>query len=183
MRAALPFADRQDFADARRGLIATLPDGVVSTATGTTVWNLKAYSFLVDRDAPPTVNPSLWRIAQLNLENGLFQVVDRVYQIRGLDLANMTIVEGETGLILIDLMTTAEVARAGLELYFVHRPRRPVVAVIYSHSHVDHYGGVKGVIAEDDVRAGRVAVIAPDGFMAAVGVENVLAGVAMTRRA
>jgi alkyl sulfatase BDS1-like metallo-beta-lactamase superfamily hydrolase len=181
--AALPFEDRRDFEDARRGLIAKLPEGVVRSDSGTVVWNLGAYDFLNGRDAPPTVNPSLWRMAQLNLENGLFKVVDRIYQIRGLDLANMTIIEGGSGLIIIDPMTTREVAAAGLALYFAHRPRRPVVAVIYSHSHVDHFGGARGVASDEDARAGRVAVIAPDGFMEAVGGENVLAGNAMTRRA
>ncbi len=183
VRAALPFEDLGDFEDARRGLIAALPDGVIRSEGGSPVWNLRAYAFLDGREAPPTVNPSLWRMAQLNLENGLFKVVDRIYQIRGLDLANMTVIEGDTGLIIIDPMTTREVAAAGLELFFAHRPRKPVVAVIYSHSHVDHFGGAKGVASEEDARAGRVAVIAPDGFMEAVGGENVLAGNAMTRRA
>lgn len=180
---ALPFEDREDYAEAARGLIAALPDGVVRTPGGSVMWNLGAYAFLDGREAPPTVNPSLWRNAQLNMNNGLFKVVDRVFQIRGVDLANMTIIEGDTGLILIDPLGTAEVARAGLELYVQHRPRRPVRAVIYTHSHVDHYGGVKGVTTEDDAKSGRVAIIAPDGFMEAVGGENVLAGVAMTRRA
>lgn len=180
---ALPFEDRGDYEDARRGLVAALPDGMIRAEGGGVVWNLRAYEFLNGRDAPPTVNPSLWRMAQLNLENGLFKVVARVYQIRGLDLANMTIVEGESGLIIIDPMTTREVAAAGLELYFAHRPRKPVTAVIYSHSHVDHFGGAKGVASDEDARAGRVAVIAPNGFMEAVGGENVLAGNAMTRRA
>lgn len=182
VREALPFDDVQDFEDAKRGFVATLPDGVIRAAGGTVVWNLKAYEFL-SADAPPTVNPSLWRIARLNMNNGLFKVTERVWQIRGLDLANMTIIEGESGLILVDPLTTAEVAKAGLELYFTQRPRVPVRCVIYTHSHVDHYGGVKGVTTEEDVRAGRTAVIAPNGFMEAVGGENVLAGVAMTRRA
>ena len=180
---ALPFEDRADYAEAARGLIAALPEGVVRTPGGSVMWNLGAYAFLGGREAPPTVNPSLWRNAQLNMNNGLFKVVDRVFQIRGVDLANMTIIEGETGLILIDPLGTAEVARCGLDLYFQHRPRRPVHAVIYTHSHVDHYGGVKGVATEEDAKAGRVKVLAPDGFMEAVGGENVLAGVAMTRRA
>ncbi len=179
----LPFEDRDDFAEAARGLIAALPEGVVRTSSGSVMWNLGAYAFLNGREAPPTVNPSLWRNAQLNMNNGLFKVVDRVFQIRGIDLANMTIIEGETGLILIDPLGTAEVARAGLDLYFRHRPQRPVHAVIYTHSHVDHYGGAKGVATEEDAKAGRVKIIAPDGFMEAVGGENVLAGVAMTRRA
>jgi alkyl sulfatase BDS1-like metallo-beta-lactamase superfamily hydrolase len=126
--AALPFEDRGDFEDARRGLIAPLPEGVIRSESGGVVWNLRAYEFLNGRKAPPTVNPSLWRMAQLNLENGLFRVVDRIYQIRGLDLANMTIIEGDSGLIIIDPMTTREVATAGLELFFAHRPRRPVSA-------------------------------------------------------
>ncbi|MBX3500169.1 MAG: MBL fold metallo-hydrolase [Alphaproteobacteria bacterium] len=179
----LPFEDREDYVEAARGLIAALPEGVVRTPAGSVMWNLGAYGFLNGREAPPTVNPSLWRNAQLNMNNGLFKVVDRVFQIRGVDLANMTIVEGDTGLILIDPLGTAEVSRCGLDLYFQHRPQRPVHAVIYTHSHVDHYGGAKGVATEEDARAGRVKVIAPDGFMEAVGGENVLAGVAMTRRA
>src|SRR5580658_10668901 len=108
-------------------------------------------------------------MARLNRAAGLFGVADRVYQIRGLDLANMTIVEGDSGLVVIDTLTTCEAARAGLDLYYAHRPRRPVVAVIYTHSHADHYGGVKGIVSAEEVAAGRVAVIAPDGFMAAVG--------------
>lgn len=180
---ALPFEDREDYAEAARGLVAVLPDGVVRTPSGSVMWNLGAYAFLSGREAPPTVNPSLWRNAQLNMNNGLFKVVDRVFQIRGVDLANMTIIEGNSGLILIDPLGTAEVARAGLELYFQHRPRRSVHAVIYTHSHVDHYGGAKGVATEEDAKAGRVKIIAPDGFMEAVGGENVLAGVAMQRRA
>jgi len=179
----LNFDDVQDFDDARRGFVGTLADGVIKTKRGSVVWDLKAYDFL-DADAPPdTVNPSLWRMAKLNMINGLFKVTDRVYQIRGLDLANMTIIEGDSGLIIIDPLTTAEVAAAGLALYRQHRGDRPVRVVMYSHSHVDHYGGVKGVIDAADVAAGRVAVIAPDGFMEAVGGENVLAGNAMTRRA
>jgi alkyl sulfatase BDS1-like metallo-beta-lactamase superfamily hydrolase len=179
----LPFDDRQDFEAARRGHMASLPDGIIRTQRGTEVWNLQAYDFLSQEEAPPTVNPSLWRMARLNMIHGLFKVVDRVYQVRGLDLANMTIIEGDTGLIMIDSMTTAEVARAGLDLYYAYRPKKPIVTVIYSHSHTDHYGGVKGVVSIDQVQAGRVAVIAPDGFMDAVGGESILAGNAMTRRA
>ncbi len=178
----LPFDDRQDYEDSRRGLVAALPDGKIVNRGGL-IWNLGAYQFLDGPNAPPTVNPSLWRMAQLNMANGLFKVVDGVYQLRGLDIANMTVIEGEDGLVLIDPLTTVEAASAALELYYAHRPKKPVRAVIYSHSHVDHYGGARGVASEDDVRSGRVAVIAPDGFMEAVGGENVLAGNAMTRRA
>ncbi|SVD24935.1 uncharacterized protein METZ01_LOCUS377789, partial [marine metagenome] len=134
-------------------------------------------------EAPDTVNPSLWRMARLNMNSGLFKVCERVYQIRGLDLANMTIIEGDTGLIVIDPMTTAEMARAGLELYLAHRPAKPVVCVIYSHCHVDHYGGVVGVISTDEVKAGKVVVIAPDRFMEELAGENILVGNAMSRRA
>jgi alkyl sulfatase BDS1-like metallo-beta-lactamase superfamily hydrolase len=178
----LPFDDRQDYEESRRGLVAGLPDGKILSRGGM-IWNLGAYQFLDGPNAPPTVNPSLWRMAQLNMASGLFKVADGVYQLRGLDIANMTVIEGEGGLILIDPLTTVEAASAALELYYAHRPKLPVRAVIYSHSHVDHYGGVKGVASDEDVQAGRIAVIAPDGFMEAVGGENVLAGNAMTRRA
>lgn len=179
----LPFEDRRDYAEARRGFIATLGDGMVRNAAGTVVWNLNEYDFLKSDAAPATVNPSLWRMAQLNLVHGLFKVVDRIYQIRGFDIANMTIIEGDSGLIIIDPLTTCEVSKAGLELFYAHRPKKPVVAVIYTHSHMDHFGGVKGVISPEEVRAGKVAVLAPDGFMEAVGGENVMAGLPMARRA
>ena len=134
-----------DFEDAPRGFIAPLPEVVVRTASGTVIWSLEDYAFLADEQAPDTVNPSLWRQARLNMNNGLFQVTDRIYQVRGFDISNMTIIEGDRGLIVIDPLISTEIARAGLELYFQHRGRRPVTAVIYSHSHVDHFGGVRGV--------------------------------------
>ncbi len=183
LAARLPFDDRRDFADARRGFIGTHQDGVIRTAKGTAVWNLPAYRFLDGEDAPPTVNPSLWRIARLNLNHGLFEVAPGVYQVRGFDLANMTIVEGASGIVVIDPLTATDTARAALELYYAHRPRRPVVAVIYSHSHTDHYGGVKGVITDADVAERGVQVIAPAGFLDAVAGENVIAGNPMLRRA
>ena len=183
MAAGLPFADVADFEAARRGLVAPIPEGMVRTASGTVLWNLGEYEFIDGELAPATVNPSLWRMARLNLANGLFKVTDRLYQLRGFDIANMTVIEGDSGLILIDPLTTAEVARAALDLYFVHRPKRPVVAVIYTHSHLDHYGGVRGVVDEAEVKAGKVSVIAPAGFMEAVSGENVLAGLPMIRRA
>ena len=179
----LPFSDQADFERAQRGFIAPVPDGVVRNERGAALWDLQAYDFLAEEAAPHTVNPSLWRMARLNMNNGLFEVCGRVYQLRGLDLANMTIIEGDSGLIVIDPMTTAEVARAGLDLYYAHRPKKPVVCVIYSHSHVDHYGGVMGVTSSEDVAAGKVAVIAPDQFMEELSGENVLAGNAMMRRA
>lgn len=183
MAAKLPFADTADFEAAKKGLIAPVPDGIVKTGGGTVLWNLGEYAFIDGELAPATVNPSLWRMARLNLANGLFKVTDRLYQLRGFDIANMTVIEGDTGLILIDPLTTAEVARAALEHYRSHRPKKPVVAVIYTHSHIDHYGGVRGVVDEADVKAGKVEVIAPAGFMEAVSGENVLAGAPMSRRA
>ena len=178
----LPFADQQDFEDARRGFIATLPEVTIKADNGRTVWTLQGYEFLEQEEAPPTVNPSLWRMAQLNMNNGLFEVTDRIYQVRGFDLSNMTIVEGDTGVILIDPLSTVETARAALDLYYQERGEKPVVAVIYTHSHVDHYAGVKGVTSEEDVAAGDVAVLAPEGFMEAAVSENVFAGNAMNRR-
>jgi alkyl sulfatase BDS1-like metallo-beta-lactamase superfamily hydrolase len=180
---ALPFADTQDFDDARHGLVATLPEVEIKNDQGRIVWSLRDYAFLGDEQAPPTVNPSLWRLARLNLIHGLFQVTDRIYQIRGFDISNMTVIEGDHGLIVIDPLVSTEVARAALELYMQHRGRRPVSAVIYSHSHTDHYGGVRGVVDERDVSAGRVHVWAPDRFMEEVVSEAVLAGTAMVRRA
>jgi len=172
VRSELPFADRQDFDDARRGFVATVPNAV----------NPQQYQFL-EGDAPDTVNPSLWRMAQLNAVHGLFKVVDGLYQVRGFSLANMTIVEGRTGVIVIDPLSTVASAKEGLDLYFAHRPKRPVVAVIYTHSHSDHYGGAKGVATEADVRAGRTKVYAPAGFLEAAVSESVIAGNAMGRRA
>ncbi|SDA58654.1 Alkyl sulfatase BDS1, metallo-beta-lactamase superfamily [Pseudomonas sp. NFPP33] len=178
----LPFEDQSSFEDARRGLIAPFT-GVVENAKGQVVWDRLAYNFLDGNDAPASVNPSLWRMGQLNNMAGLFEVRERIYQIRGMDLSNMTIIEGDSGLILIDPLISTETARAGLELYYQHRPRKPVRAVIYSHSHVDHFGGVRGVIDEADVKAGKVRVIAPEGFYEHAVSENVLAGPAMMRRA
>jgi len=179
----LPFADTQDFEDARRGFIGSLPEVVITNERGHVVWSLKEYGFLAAEEAPPTVNPSLWRQARLNMHHGLFRVTDRLYQVRGFDISNMTIIEGERGLVVIDPLISTEVARAALELYFTHRPRRPVTAVIYTHSHVDHFGGVRGVVDEAAVKAGAVEVIAPAGFMEEVVSESVLAGTPMIRRA
>ncbi|MCP1225267.1 MBL fold metallo-hydrolase [Sebaldella sp. S0638] len=154
----LPFSDTQDFEDAKKGFIEELPDLVIKGSDGHNVWDLNSFQFLNGKGAPATVNPSLWRIAQINNINGLFKVTDRVYQIRGFDLSNMTIIEGNSGLIIIDPLVAAETSKAGLDLYYKNRPKKPVKAVIYSHSHVDHYGGVKGVITEDDVKSGRVKI-------------------------
>ncbi|MEI6203246.1 MAG: MBL fold metallo-hydrolase, partial [Enhydrobacter sp.] len=146
LAATLPFSDVRDFEAVKHGLIAPVPEGAITTASGTALWNLGEYAFINGELAPPTVNPSLWRMARLNMANGLFKVKERLYQLRGFDISNMTVIEGDSGLILIDPLTTAEVARAALDLYYAHRPRLPVVAVIYTHSHLDHYGGVRGVV-------------------------------------
>ena len=180
---ALPFDDTQDFEDARRGFLGSLPDVEIRNDKGRVVWSLKEYAFLGDEQAPPTVNPSLWRQARLNMSHGLFYVTDRIYQIRGFDISNMTLIEGDRGLIVIDPLISTEVARAGLDLYIAHRGRRPVTAVIYTHSHTDHYGGVRGVVDEADVKSGAVEIIAPAGFMEEIVSENVLAGTPMIRRA
>ncbi len=182
VRLALPFSDRRDFDDARRGFVATLSPLVIKGTDGRVAWDMESYSFL-DGDCPDTVNPSLWRQAQLNAIHGLFEVAPRFYQVRGLDLSNMTIIEGDQGVIVIDPLVSAETAGAALALYRQHRGNRPVSAVIYTHSHVDHFGGVKGVVSEADVQAGKVPILAPEGFMEHAISENVYAGVAMTRRA
>ena len=183
--AGLPWADKQSFEDAKRGFIAAIPGGLIAGPGPMPAWNMGAYDFL-KADAPATVNASLWRQAQINAISGLFKVTEGMYQLRGIDIANMTIIEGKTGLIIIDPLLNTETAKAGLELYRQNRPSmaaKPVVAVIYSHGHADHFGGVKGVISEADVAAGKVKVYAPDGFMETAIAENIIAGNAMSRRA
>lgn len=177
----LPFDDTQDFADAERGFVAALTPGVVKNAAGEVVWDIDAYSFL-DGECPPTVNPSLWRQSQLCVKQGLYEVAEGIFQIRAFDLSNMTLVEGDGGVIVIDPLISAETAAAGLALYREHRGDRPVVGVIYSHSHIDHFGGVKGVTTEAEVAAGRCPIIAPIGFTEHAVEENVYAGTAMARR-
>ena len=153
----LPFDDTADFTDADRGYLASWP-GAVRAADGRSVWDTDSYAFLTG-EAPTSVNPSLWRQSTLVAKQGLYEVVEGLYQVRGLDLSNMTIVEGDTGVIVIDPLISTETAAAGLSLYRVHRGDRPVRAVIYTHSHVDHFGGVFGVTTQDDVDSGNVEVI------------------------
>jgi alkyl sulfatase BDS1-like metallo-beta-lactamase superfamily hydrolase len=175
----LPFGDRTDFENAERGRIDALDPCVVRAADGRVVWDMARYAYL-NGECPDTVNPSLWRQAQLCAKQGLFQVTDGIYQIRGFDLSNMTLVEGSAGVIVIDPLISAETAAAGLALYRSNRGDRPVTGVIYTHSHVDHFGGVEGVLPDG---AGDVPILAPQGFLGHAVSENVYAGVAMARRA
>jgi alkyl sulfatase BDS1-like metallo-beta-lactamase superfamily hydrolase len=186
----LPIDDTTDFANADRGFIAALTPCVVKTADGRVIWDNGVYSFLSSSEsgpehekAPPSVDPSLWRQSMLTAKQGLYEVVPGIYQVRGMDISNVSFVEGDTGLIVIDPLMSTEVSAAALQLYRTHRGDRPVVAVIYTHSHVDHFGGVLGVTSQADVDAGTVAVLAPAGFTDHVVQENVYAGPAMARRA
>ncbi|MFD8153133.1 alkyl/aryl-sulfatase [Streptomyces sp. NPDC059720] len=181
VRHRFPFDDDQDFADARRGFMGTAQESVVGDAEGRTVWDLDAYGFL-SQDCPDTANPSLWRQSRLCSDHGLFEVTEGIYQVRGFDLSNMTLVEGERGVFVIDPLLCAETAAAGLALYRSHRGDRPVTGVLYTHSHADHFGGVRGVVTDEDV-AGGLPIFAPQGFMEHAVSENVYAGTAMARRA
>lgn len=179
----LPFQDDADFHNADRGFIAALSPCVIRAADGRVVWDNDAYAFL-GGPAPTSVHPSLWRQSTLAAKQGLYEVVPGIYQVRGFDLSNVTFVETDTGIIVIDPLVSTEVAAAALTLYRAHRDAdRPVVAVIYTHSHVDHFGGVLGVTSQADVDAGAVAVLAPEGFIEHAVQENVYAGPAMARRA
>ncbi|MGW5124978.1 alkyl/aryl-sulfatase [Streptomyces sp. NPDC004069] len=181
VRRRLPFRDTQDVEDARRGFVGTAQDDLIRDRAGRAVWDLGAYGFL-DRECPDTANPSLWRQSRLCADHGLFEVTDGIYQVRGFDLSNMTLVEGERGVFVIDPLLCAETAAAGLALYRSHRGERPVTGVLYTHSHADHFGGVRGVVGEEDI-AGGVPVFAPHGFLEHAVSENVHAGTAMGRRA
>jgi alkyl sulfatase BDS1-like metallo-beta-lactamase superfamily hydrolase len=180
---ALPFSDTRDFDDATRGYLGTIEHARIANAQGRVVWSLEPYGFLSEAEAPATINPSLWRQSRLNMNNGIFEVVPGVYQIRGLDIANMTLIEGERGVIVLDTLTSIEGARAAMELYFQHRGKKPVTAVIFSHTHTDHWGGARGVIDDEMLASGDVPIIAPNLFMEHAVSENIIAGPAMLRRA
>jgi alkyl sulfatase BDS1-like metallo-beta-lactamase superfamily hydrolase len=182
VKAALPTDDGRDAAFSSQGFIATRADPIIKTGDGKPVWNLDAYAWM-QGDAPATVNPSLWRHMQLLRKHGLFKVAEGVWQVRGFDVSNMSVIKGDNGWILIDPLTTRDSSAAALALVNAQLGTRPVSAVIYSHSHGDHYGGVRGVVDEADVKAGKVAIIAPDHFVEEAASENVLAGPAMGRRA
>ena len=176
LTARLPVDTGEDFANARRGFLGTIPNAEVPGA-----WSMAPFAFL-DDERPDTVNPSLWRQAKLNKLHGLFEVTKGVYQVRGFDLSNITFIEGERGYVVIDPLISAEPAAAALKLMREHRGDKPVTGVIYTHSHIDHYGGIRGVLSQADIDGG-MQIVAPEGFLQAAVSENVLAGNAMGRRA
>ncbi len=181
VKESLPLSDLRDFEDAKRGLIASDAALRVSTAEGKTIWNMPAYEF-IEGDAPASVNPSLWRQARLNNIHGLFEVTKGVYQLRGYDLANMSLIEGTTGWIVVDPLTAKETAARAMAFVREHLGDKQVAAVVYTHSHVDHFGGVLGIVSPEEVKERNVPIIAPEFFLEEATSENVIAGVAMARR-
>ncbi len=183
LRKTLPLTDKQDFEEQKRGFIAAPDYKQIMADAGNVAWDMGQYQFLFEGKQLDSIHPSLQRQATLNMNYGLYEVVPGIYQIRGYDLANITFIKGDTGWIIFDTLTTKETARAALKFINEQLGDRPVVAVVYSHSHVDHFGGVRGVVDEKDVHDGKVQIIAPGGFMEHAVAENVYAGNAMTRRA
>lgn len=186
LRRSLPFEDQRDFEEAQRGFIAAPEYKQIMAEAGNVAWDMGSYDFLLRGfdSVFDSIHPSLQRQAVLNMAYGLYEVLpDKIYQIRGFDLANMTIIKGETGWILFDVLTCKETARAALDFVNQQLGERPVVAVVYSHSHVDHFGGVRGVVSEEDVKNGKVQILGPVEFMKHAIAENVYTGTAMTRRA
>lgn len=181
-RTSMPFSDTRDFDEARKGFIAPLESEVIKADAGHVAWDIKRYNFLAEDREFDTVHPSTKRQGHLNQITGLYKVTDGIYQVRGLDLANITFVRGKKGWIVFDPLTALETARAGLKLVNEQVENLPVTAVIYSHSHADHFGGVRGVVDPERFAAGKVEIIAPIGFMQEAVSENVYAGNAMNRR-
>jgi alkyl sulfatase BDS1-like metallo-beta-lactamase superfamily hydrolase len=181
-RATLPFSDKQDFEEMNKGFIAAPKSKKIMADAGHVAWDLERYLFLLEDDEINSIHPSMLRQSQLNMNFGLYKVMEGLYQVRGFDLANITFLKGKTGWIVFDPLTAAETARAAKELVDKHLGKMPVVAVIYSHSHADHWGGVRGIVDEADVRSGKVEIIAPRNFMEYAVSENVYAGNAMSRR-
>ncbi len=181
--AELPLGDATDYDDARRGRVAGSDEVVIRDAGGNVVWSTADYAFQADEAPPASVNPSLWRQARLDNVHGLFEVAPGIHQVRGYDLANLTVIEGATGRIVVDPLTSRETARAAWSLVQSALGERPVSAIIFTHSHIDHFGGVAGVIEPEEIAARGVRVIAPANFLEEATSENVLAGIAMRRRA
>ena len=176
--------DREEDECARLSLIASDPNLDIRSENGKPVWNMQQYDFLTtSAQAPDTVNPALWRHARRNRIHGLFKVTDGIYQVRGYDISNITFIEGKTGYIVVDPLVSIESARAALDLFYRHLPRRPVTAVIYTHSHIDHWGGVKGIVSAEEVQVNKIRIIGPAGITAEIISENLMAGNAMMRRA
>jgi len=183
LRATLPFDDKRDFEEAKKGFIAAPDYKQIKAEDGHVAWDMASYEWLLQDNQFDSIHPSLQRQAIINMAYGLYEVVPgKVYQVRGFDLSNISFIKGETGWIVIDPLVSKETARAALDFINQKVEKRPVVAVIYSHSHVDHYGGVRGVVDEADVKSGRVPIIAPVGFLEHAIAENVYAGNAMNRR-
>ena len=183
LRKTLPFEDKRDFEEAKKGFVAAPPYKQIMAEAGNVAWDMGSYEFLLQGKDFDSVHPSLQRQAILNMAYGLYEVVPgKIYQVRGFDLANISFIKGDTGWIIFDPLTCKETARAALDLINEKLGKRPVTAVVYSHSHGDHYGGVRGVVDEADVKSGKVPVIAPVGFMKYAVTENVYAGNAMNRR-
>lgn len=183
LRATLPFEDERDFEEAKQGFIAAPPYKQIMAEGGHVAWDMESYEFLLTGETFGSIHPSLQRQATLNMAYGLFEVMpDHIYQVRGFDLANFTAVKGDTGWIIFDPLTSKETAAAALAFLNEQLGERPVTGVVFSHSHADHFGGVRGVVDEADVISGKVPVIAPTGFMLHAIAENVYAGNAMNRR-
>jgi alkyl sulfatase BDS1-like metallo-beta-lactamase superfamily hydrolase len=184
LRATLPFEDKHDFEEAKHGFVAAPPYKQIMAEAGNVAWDMGSYEFLLQGEDFDSIHPSLQRQAILNMAYGLYQVLPgKIWQVRGFDLANITFVKGDTGWLLFDVLTAKETAKAALDFVNEKLGKRPVATVVYSHSHADHFGGVRGVVDEADVKSGKVTVIAPVGFMEHAVAENVYAGNAMTRRA
>jgi len=181
-RASLPFGDKQDFDEQKKGFIAAPSYMKIMADAGHVAWDMDRWQWVLESEDFDSVHPSLVRQAKLNMNYGLYEVIPGFYQVRGFDLANITFVKGKTGWIVFDPGTALETARAAKELVDEHLGKRPVVAVVYSHSHGDHFGGVRGIVDEADVRAGKVQIIAPRDFMQYSVSENIYAGNAMSRR-
>lgn len=177
----LPFDDQQDFEQARRGLIASEPKLKVLGENDSIVWDQASYDFLQGK-APASVNPSLWRQSQLNAIQGLFKVTEGIYQLRGFDLSNMSIIESDTGWIIVDPLTSQETAAAAIAFARKHLGEKPIRAFIFTHSHIDHFGGVLGIASAEDIARDNIEIIAPIGFMEEATSENIIAGIPMTRR-